>query len=67
MKGESAKKTAVVKLEGDLPTFFDRKPCCESWILYICHATTKVVCTSSIIWDTQCICMYLSPKCETNA
>ena len=31
----------------------DRKPSSESWILYICHATTKVVCTSGIIWDIQ--------------
>ena len=26
-----------------------------------------LVCRSGIIWDTQCMCMYVSPKCETNA
>ena len=50
---EKVQETVVVKLEGDLPTFCDRKPCCESCILYICHSTNKVVCTSGIIWDTQ--------------
>ena len=45
-----------------LPTFCDRKPCCESWILCIYHATNKVVCTSGIIWDTQWMNMYISPK-----
>ena len=64
---EKVQKRLVVKLEGDLPTFCDRRPCCESWILCICHAMIKVVCTSEIIWDTQCMCMYVSPKCETNA
>ena len=29
--------------------------------------TTKVVCTSGVICDTQCTCIYVSPKCETNA
>ena len=27
---EKVQERLVVKLEGDLPTFCDRKPCCES-------------------------------------
>ena len=42
---EKVQEAVVVKLEGDLRTFCNRKPFCESWILCICHATTKVVCT----------------------
>ena len=42
---EKVQEAVFVKLEGDLRTFCNRKPFCESWILCICHATTKVVCT----------------------